>query len=373
MTVDHQYLTYGSLASSDEVARLMAHLFACNEEAEAAGRPKTPLCIWGTHGIGKTSVVTDYARAHRLPLVYLAPAQFEEMGDLLGMPELSRSEEGRTVTTFRPPEWVPTEGGPGIVLMDDANRADIRILRGIMQLLQRYEVASWALPPHWQIVLTANPDGGDYAVTTMDGAMLTRMMHVTMRFDVQAWARWAERSGVDPRGIDFVLTHPELVKGDRSTPRSFTQFFEMIAPIEDLEGELALVAMLAHASLEDTTARAFQAFVQHKLSRLVQPAEILAAEDFDVEVDRRLRPVVAGKHRRLDILGAVTTRVVNAIESTPALLDARGVENLKRFVKLDYMPNDMRLTLAQELVRLEGEARLLLTDPEIARLLLQKM
>ena len=31
-------------------------------------------------------------------------------------------------------------------------------------------------------ILTANPDGGDYSVTTMDDAMITRMLHVTMEY-----------------------------------------------------------------------------------------------------------------------------------------------------------------------------------------------
>lgn len=74
-----------------------------------------------------------------------------------------------------------------------------------MQLFQNYELVSWVLPPQWLIVCTANPDGGDYSVTTLDEAMLTRMLHVTMEFDAQAWARWAERNDVDSRGINFVL------------------------------------------------------------------------------------------------------------------------------------------------------------------------
>jgi len=40
----------------------------------------------------------------------------------------------------------------------------------------------------------------------MDNAMITRMMHVTMKFDVSAWAKWAEKTGIDTRGINYVLT-----------------------------------------------------------------------------------------------------------------------------------------------------------------------
>ena len=67
--------------------------------------------------------------------------------------------------------------------LDDINRADDRILRGCMQMLQNFELFSWHLPKRWQIVATANPEGGDYSVTPMDDAMLTRMLHTTLKFD----------------------------------------------------------------------------------------------------------------------------------------------------------------------------------------------
>ena len=54
--------------------------------------------------------------------------------------------------------------------------------------------------------------------------MLTRMLHMTMIFDVKSWAKWAMNSGVDPRGIAFVLTYPEVITGERTTPRTLTQF-----------------------------------------------------------------------------------------------------------------------------------------------------
>ena len=167
------------------------------------------------HGIGKTQLIKEYAQRNGYHFRYIAPAQFEEMGDLVGMPKITTKESGHTETSIVPPSWVPQQDGPGIFLIDDVNRADDRILRGIMQLLQDHELVSWKLPSKWMIVLTANPDGGDYSVTPMDDAMLTRMMHVTLEFDVKSWAKWAELSNVDPRGIAFVLAYPEIVTGGR--------------------------------------------------------------------------------------------------------------------------------------------------------------
>jgi hypothetical protein len=57
------------------------------------GQKPTPVCIWGTHGLGKTDMVKDYANKRNWDFRYIAPAQFEEMGDLHGMPYISETVE----------------------------------------------------------------------------------------------------------------------------------------------------------------------------------------------------------------------------------------------------------------------------------------
>jgi hypothetical protein len=192
------------------------------------------------------------------------------------------------------------------------NRADDRILRGIMQLLQNNELVSWKLPSKWMIILTANPDGGDYSVTTMDDAMLTRLSHATMLFDVKEWAKWAERSNIDSRGIAFVLAYPEVINNKRTTPRTLVLFFNSIQHIEDLKSQLKLVQLLATAHLEEETAAAFINFVNMDLAILVSSAEILYAKDFTA-VQNKLEALVVSSPPRLDILSVIITRLTYSI------------------------------------------------------------
>ncbi len=362
--MERQGKHYGAALKADELVRFIDHLLRVNLEAEAAGRRKAPLCIWGRHGIGKTEIVQDYARRQGYPLVYIAPAQFEEMGDLLGMPRVQQRGDTE-VTIFRPPDWAPVEAGPGILLIDDVNRADDRILRGLMQLLQDYRLVSWALPARWQIVLTANPYEGDYSVTPMDDSLLTRMRHVTLAFDLQTWARWAQDRGVDDRGIQFLLTFPDSITGRRTTPRTLVQFFESITAIENLEAELSLVQALGEASLDEETVAAFVAFVQQQLYRLPGPAELLAADDFDKTVRSPLERIVTGAILRVDILAGLGTRLLHHLEQRPQLTKPE-LHNLKAFLLLDFLPNDLRLRLTQAMAALETPGLLeLLADPEL--------
>ncbi|MFC6632761.1 AAA family ATPase [Microbulbifer taiwanensis] len=361
----HQYTYYGLNCPAPEVRRFIEHLLP------QAGRRSVPVCIWGRHGIGKTQLVEQIARERGTQWRAIAPAQFEEMGDLLGMPRIEADADGNPVTRFAAPHWVPTEPGPGILLIDDINRADERILRGIMQLLQNHELISWALPQGWQMVLTANPDGGDYSVTPMDDAMLTRMMHITMEFDARAWALWAEQSGVDSRGIDFVLTYPELVSGERTTPRSLVQFFHGIAAIEDLRAELPLVNILARSCLDEVTCNAFIAYVEQNLGKLVSPQAIVDAEDFAASIGPHIEKSAGGPSPRIDILATLCTRLYHYLRVNEIKPDRTQLANIQSFLKLELLPNDLRLGLMQDLMNTGNPAlKAVLADAELAKMFL---
>lgn len=374
----NNYIYYGTKCNTAELQQFINHTLQTNQLLEEKGSRKTPICIWGEHGIGKTQTVEMYAKENGYKFVYIAPAQFEEMGDLLGMPKITESQEGVSLTSstkFIAPDWVPKEEGPGILLIDDVNRADDRILRGIMQLLQNYELVSWKMPAKWHIILTANPDGGDYSVTPMDFAMLTRMMHVTLTFDVKKWALWAEQNQIDPRGISFVLTYPEVVTGERTTPRTLVQFFENIAPIQDLKQELGLVKMLADASLDSNTVTSFISFLNNDLSRLILPEEIIDSKDFEKEVYHRIKDIVEQQTKRVDILSVICTRLVNYLNVSHATFTKEQLDNVKNFLNMDFLPNDMRLIAAQDILSSNNQSikGVIMTDLRLGKLLLSKM
>lgn len=361
---------YGSKVGSADLVQFLDHVFDANLETQKEGKRATPLCIWGTHGLGKTTLVEDFAKQHGWKFAYIAPAQFEEMGDLHGMPTMSN---GRT--EFAPPSWVPTEEGPGILLIDDINRADDRILRGVMQLLQNFELMSWKLPPKWQIVATANPEGGDYSVTPMDDAMLTRMLHVTMNFEPKQWAKWALNAGVDPRGVSFVLTYPEIVTGKRTTPRSLVQFFDQIKKIPDLKAKSSLVQMLAMATLDEVTVLTLMSFINDSLHELIDPDEILDAHDFKPIAERLVRLSSDGKKgdkaKRVDRLATVCTRLYLYMTSTSYKPKDHHKGNLVNFMLQEVLPNDMKVSLHKDLTA-EGsdQVRKFMRDARLSELII---
>lgn len=392
-----QQSSLGARLDAPQLVATLDHIFQANLDAEVGGGRGTPVCVWGLHGIGKTMIVEELARSRGWQYAYLSPAQFEEMGDLNGLPVLT--EDGRTA--FAPPSWVPATPGPGVLLIDDINRADDRILRGLMQLLSDGRLASWALPPHWHIVATANPDDGDYSVTSMDEAILSRMMHVTMTFNVEAWAAWARRNGLDERGIEFVLAYPEIVSGRRTTPRSLTQFLRAIASIKDLHESIDLVQTLGLSSLDEATVGSFVAHVTNPAGADIKAVDILDAADF-ATVAARLRDLAGSGsartfgsvdasgangtsgangasgdgggslsgHTNVDRLALVCSRLVKHLTAARYRPKPRHAENLIRFLTEAPLPKDLLAGTHRDLVgKGSAEVREMMRDKRVADML----
>lgn len=364
----------GLEVTSKDLTSVLDHLFKTNLERESSsedGVRPVPVCIWGSHGIGKTAIVKDFAESHGWNFKYIAPAQFEEMGDLHGLPVRHDPDPdviGDEVTVYLPPDWVPgpDEVGPGILLLDDINRADDRILRGVMQLLQEFEMFSWKLPPKWQIVCTANPEGAEYSVTPMDDAMLTRMVHFTMVFEIDAWIDWALRAGIDERGIDFVRCYPETITGRRTTARSLTNFFRQIKGISNLQGNFELVNALAHGSLDQTAADAFLKYVTEDMIVLLSARDILDAKDA-LQWESRLAELVNdGNAIRVDRLSLVVDRVVKETESRFGAFSDNNWRNLRDFIVSDSLVSDLRISLHKRLLLIDPKVEKSIATPEVS-------
>ena len=228
----------------DECKEFVNHIIKNNRFLQEGGKNPVAVEIVGESGIGKTSAVVDLARENDLSFVKLNLAQIEELGDLVGFPvrqfqmfkekqvqkkiddlnytaaqkaaavaqvsnatvtkkvgqwvdELAVEEylrqgwkmTGKNRMSYCAPEWISDQKQGGILLLDDWNRADMRFIQAVMELVDRQQYISWSLPKDWHIILTSNPDNGDYMVNTIDSAQKTRYITANLKFDVEVWAR----------------------------------------------------------------------------------------------------------------------------------------------------------------------------------------
>jgi hypothetical protein len=348
-----------------EIKNYLQHIISNNQHIQSQGKTPVAAEIIGESGLGKTSISLQLAKELGMHHVKLNLAQIEELGDLVGFPvrQFQMSKEGgKTITQMKkfrtkagdiiekpvqvpapagskdsewvdevaieqytklgyeftgqkrmsycPPEWIADKKGGGFLILDDWNRADIRFIQAVMELVDRQEYISWKLPKDWHILLTANPDNGDYLVNAIDLAQKTRFMSITMKWSVERWAEWAEFDQIDTRCINFMLMHPEIVQKSVN-PRSLTNFFNSISSIESFEDSLMLIQQLGEGSIGADAAVLFNVFINNKMDKWVTPKEILAAEH-DGPIITALKDMFGeGNDYRADIASVLTTRLIN--------------------------------------------------------------
>jgi len=211
---------------------------------------------------------------------------------------------------YCPPEWIADKTGGGVLLLDDWNRADTRFLQAVMELIDRQEYISWKLPENWHIMLSANPDNGDYLVNTIDVAQRTRFASIELKFEVETWAKWAEQNSIDGRCINFLLMNPEVIS-QRVNARSITNFFNSISSIDDFEKSLGLIQNLGEATVGPEPALLFSQFIANKLDKLITPKQMLL-EMKDEEVIAELKKLVwEDNSYRADLASVFCNRLVN--------------------------------------------------------------
>jgi len=317
----------------DELKGFLSHMISNNQHIQKQGKVPVTINIVGDAGLGKTSAILQIAKESSMDMVKLNLAQFEELGDLIGFPVKEyqvKNSEGKALwiteqeietasakgyrvvgkrMSHAAPEWIQGKQEGGFLILDDFTRADHRFMQAVMEICDRQEYASWKLPKNWHVILTTNPDNGDYNVTSLDVAQQTRFISVELKYDVNVWARWAEDVGIDGRCINFMLMNPELVS-QKVNPRSITTFFNAISSIENFYEELPMIQMIGEGSVGVDFSSMFVMFINNKLDTLISPDEIMNKDE--KAVFETLEAIVGTDDNfRADLSSVMATRIVN--------------------------------------------------------------
>ncbi len=220
---------------------------------------------------------------------------------------------GEKRMSYCPPEWIANRKGGGILILDDWNRADMRFIQACMEICDRQEYISWKLPKDWHIILTANPDDGEYLVNSIDTAQKTRFVSVVMKWNHERWAEWAENQNIDGRCINFILMHPEIVNA-RVNPRSITTFFNCISSFKSFNDTLPMIQMIGEGSVGGEVATLFTTFINNRLDKLITPKKILLGSGDDAIKQELMNAICDGSdlaNYRADIASILTTRLIN--------------------------------------------------------------
>ena len=192
--------TRGVNVTPNQAARILERLL------QTPGTP--PVYLEGPPGVGKSSVVHQVAQKLGLEVTdvraaYLTPP------DLIGLPALER-ESGRT--TYFLPEFLPTEGTSGILVLEELASAAPAIQVALYQLLLDRRVGwRYKLPDGWRVIATGNrlEDGWTQPLSP---ALATRLLRLEVRADLDEFLGFALECGAHPMVVAFVSRNPHLLQ-----------------------------------------------------------------------------------------------------------------------------------------------------------------
>ncbi|WP_430785100.1 AAA family ATPase [Actinoplanes sp. G11-F43] len=220
-----------------------------------------PVFLWGAPGIGKSSLVRDFAASLGLECVTLVGTQLAPE-DLIGVPEL---RDGRS--RFAPPESIARDE-PYCLFLDELNSSSPEVQKAFYSLILDRRIGAYELPAGSIVIGAGNRSSDNALARPMASALVNRLIHVHLRASWNDWREWAERNGVHRWVIGYLTERPDhlwsappKVEEAFSTPRSWHMLSDALHSFGDDIGEETL-ALLAAGTLGPAHATAFGGYVK---------------------------------------------------------------------------------------------------------------
>jgi len=162
--------------------------------------------LWGTRGVGKSSVVRQVAEAAAVPLIDLRLTTIEPV-DLRGA---LFADDSLKQTVWFPPEFLPTADQPdGILFLDELTAADQRLQTSAYSLILDRRVGDYTLPEGWMIVAAGNAAFHGAVSYDMGTALADRLFHFHVQSVIDAFLDYALSHGFAAEVMAFLQVRPD--------------------------------------------------------------------------------------------------------------------------------------------------------------------
>lgn len=396
----------------NEFKEVFSYLLDNNKHLEDNNLRPIAVGVEGEAGIGKTTLIEDIAKERGMTMCKVNLAQLEEIGDLVGMPmkecEVAWIENGQVKQTrwmpesqtknldlrlkltgkvrmsYAPPAWLPMDENPNgtIIFLDDYTRANSMFMQATMEIINTASYISWKLPKYTSVVLSSNPDDGQFSVTSLDNAQKTRFINFNLKLNVEDWAKWAEEAEIDGRAINFELLYgDEIFKKHNNiqtvNPRSYTTFCKAISGLKDWNNPdtLALILQISKGCFlndkDNIIGNLFTTFIANKLDRLIQPKDMIELKWETLEPKMK-NCVYDNGNFRPEIASVLTIRFMNYVlhlfGTKGAIKESVVYDRILEIVNNDEMlfSEDLIFHLVKSLItKYPGRTGKLLMNPTI--------
>lgn len=161
-----------------------------------------PVFIWGAPGIGKSSLVQQFAAEVGLACVSLLGSQLAPE-DLIGVPQI---EDG--TSRFCPPRMIARKE-PYCLFLDELNACSHEVQKAFYSLIHERRIGEYYLPDGSVVIGAGNRAQDSAIVKPMSSALLNRMVHVHLKVSHREWLDWAHGEGIHHLIVEYVGTRPD--------------------------------------------------------------------------------------------------------------------------------------------------------------------
>ena len=245
-----------------------------------------PVFIWGAPGIGKSSIVEQFASEFGLPCVSLLGSQLAPE-DIIGVPQIIA---GKSV--FCPPRSIAREE-PYCLFLDELNACSQEVQKAFYSLIHERRIGEYRLPAGSIVIGAGNRAQDSAIVKPMSSALINRMFHVELSASPRAWLQWAGGNGIHPWILEYIGLRPDHLwrqppktEEPFSTPRAWHMLSDALKSYGDDIGSGQL-DILASGCLSPHHATQFRAFVKQIKNRYALSAILDGTQKWPQEPENR--------------------------------------------------------------------------------------
>lgn len=180
-----------------------------NIEANKSDIKSVPICIHGSPGVGKSSVVRQAAKDLGIDFIDVRLSQMEPC-DIKGLPVPNK--ETKSMDWFINGSWPRGKDTKGILFLDEITACDKSIAVAAYELiLDRRLGTLYSIPDGWMVVAAGNTVTDRAVANAMSSALANRFMHFELEPNVEDWFLWAIRHSIHPAVIGFIKWRPSYL------------------------------------------------------------------------------------------------------------------------------------------------------------------
>ena len=293
---------------------------------------KVPTFLWGSTGIGKSSIVKQIAKNANIDFIDLRLALMDPT-DLKGIPYFDKENSS---AAWASPNFLPRDG-EGILFLDELNSAPPSVQASAYQLILDRQVGEYKLPDGWAIISAGNRESDRGVTYRMPSPLANRFVHLEMEVSVDDWKLWAYENTLDENIISYISFKNEhlftfnasLDAKSFATPRSW----EYVDKILKTNIDKSLLLDIISGAISKEVAVEFLSFLKVK-NKLPDIEKILNEKIYEYPTD-------------VDVLYALSTGLVSAYLSSKS---SDRLENLITY-SLD-LQSEFAVMLIQDLQKL---------------------